>query len=75
MSEPEFEFVAVVIAETEKAWKVRFLDADAIEDDDGGVWLPKSQAEIDGTGKVDGDGNEIHSVIIPAWLAAAKGID
>jgi hypothetical protein len=56
------DFSVVLHAETDAAWKVS---------DDGvaknAVWIPKSQGEIDKSGKVC-------VLTIPEWLAIEKGL-
>ena len=52
-----------VLHETEKAWRV------TLDDPKEGVWVPKSQAEIepsdDGTAAI---------LTLPEWLAIEKGL-
>jgi hypothetical protein len=52
-----------VLIETEKAWLV----TDGLPDD--GVWIPKSQAEIEPSAT-----GGIFTLTLPEWLAKEKGL-
>jgi hypothetical protein len=55
-------------AETPRAWLLH-----ESEDDEEGVWLPKSQVSLSRTNRLS-DGKQVVKVSMPAWLADEKGL-